>query len=202
MAKLPILYSFRRCPYAMRARMALIVSKVEHEHREVLLRDKPAEMIEASSKGTVPVVILPAGGALDESLDVMRWALTQNDPEGWLEDIDEALITTNDGPFKTSLDHYKYPTRYNLDDGVAGRNAAMDHLKVLDDRLCDSAYLTGNRRSFTDIALFPFLRQLANTDRAWFDALPLPALQRWLEGLLTSPLFAETMVKHPLWKAD
>ena len=181
--------------------MALIVSKVEHEHREVLLRDKPAQMIEASLKGTVPVVVLPEGGVLDESLDVMRWALVQNDPENWLEDIDEALITTNDGPFKTSLDHYKYSARHGIVDPTVPRDATMEHLEMLDQRLSAKPFLTGDRRGLADIATFPFLRQFANTDRAWFDSVPLPALQKWLAGLLASPLFDATMIKHPLWKA-
>ncbi|MEE9433934.1 MAG: glutathione S-transferase [Sphingorhabdus sp.] len=202
MQKHPILYSFRRCPYAMRARMALIVSKVEHEHREVLLRDKPAQMIEASPKGTVPVILLPEGEVLDESLDVMRWALAQNDPENWLKGTDQALITANDGPFKTSLDQYKYSSRHGVVDPTIPRDATMAHLAMLDKRLSAQTFLAGDRRGLVDIALFPFLRQFANTDRGWFDGLPLPALHNWLAGLLASPLFETAMVKHPLWKAD
>jgi len=181
--------------------MALIVSKVEHEHREVLLRDKPAQMIEASSKGTVPVIVLPDNRVIDESLDVMRWALAQNDPENWQEDIDEALIAANDGPFKTSLDRYKYSSRHGIVDPTVPRDATTAHLEMLDRRLSVRPFLTGDRRGFADIATFPFLRQFANTDRAWFDSLPLPSLQKWLAELLASPLFTATMVKHPVWKA-
>ncbi len=201
MAELPILYSFRRCPYAMRARMAIAVSGLEIEHREILLRDKPAEMLEASPKGTVPVIVLPNGGVIDESLDVMRWALALNDPEEWLGGVDSALIAANDGPFKAALDQYKYPARYDLEDTSKPRDAAMTHLTCLNERLSKQAYLTGNRCAFTDIALFPFLRQFANTDRIWFDTLPLPSLQIWLDGLISSELFETVMVKHLPWKA-
>ncbi len=200
MAELPVLYSFRRCPYAMRARMAIAVSGVEIEHREILLRDKPSEMLIASPKATVPVIVLPGGGVIDESVDVMRWALALNDPEGWLGGVDSALIAANDGPFKAALDQYKYPARYDLDDTTKPRDAAMTHLMSLNDRLSEQAYLTGDRRAFADIALFPFLRQLANTDCAWFDALPLPSLQKWLGGLISSELFETVMVKHLPWK--
>jgi glutathione S-transferase len=112
MSELAVLYCFRRCPYAMRARMAIAVSGVEVEHREIMLRDKPAEMLAASPKGTVPVLVLPDGAVIDESLDIMRWALSQNDPDGWLGRIDDGLIAENDGPFKAALDRYKYPHRY------------------------------------------------------------------------------------------
>ncbi len=202
MAELPILYSFRRCPYAMRARMAIAVSGVEVEHREILLRDKPAEMLAASPKGTVPVIVLPNGDVIDESLDVMRWALALNDPEEWLGGVESALIAANDGPFKTALDQYKYPARYDLEDTTKPRDAAMMQLMSLNDRLSEQAFLTGERRAFTDIALFPFLRQFANTDRIWFDALPLPSLQTWLDGLISSELFEMVMVKHQPWKAS
>jgi glutathione S-transferase len=199
MAELPILYSFRRCPYAMRARMAIAVSGVEVEHREILLRDKPAEMLAASPKGTVPVLVLPDGDVIDESLDVMRWALAQSDPENWLGGVDNALIATNDGPFKADLDRYKYPTRFGLADTFKPRELAMMHLTALNDRLSVQACLTGDTRAFTDIALFPFMRQFANTDREWFDTLPLPSLQKWLEGLIASDLFETVMVKHLPW---
>jgi glutathione S-transferase len=201
MADLPVLYSFRRCPYAMRARMAIAVSGVKIEHREILLRDKPEEMIAASPKGTIPVMVLPDGGVIDESLDIMRWSLAQSDPENWSDGVDSALIAANDGPFKAALDQYKYPARYDLEDTTKPRAAAMTHLMGLNDRLSKQAYLTGERRAFTDIALFPFMRQYANTDRDWFNALPLPSLQKWLERLVASKLFETSMVKHLPWKS-
>lgn len=198
MAK-PILYSFRRCPYAMRARMALDISGTEVETREVLLRDKPPQMLEASPKGTVPVLVLEDGEVIDESLDVMRWALRRNDPEDWQAGDDTALIEANDGPFKHHLDRYKYATRYDDADPEEHRAAGSEHLQMLDKRLSDNAFLCGDRRTMADIALFPFVRQFANTDRNWFDAQPIPHLQKWLMGLLESDLFARIMVKRERW---
>jgi glutathione S-transferase len=201
MVDLPILYSFRRCPYAMRARMAVAVSGVQLELREVALREKPSEMLEISPKGTVPVLVLPDGEVLDESLDIMRWALQQSDHENWLADVDAGLIAANDGSFKQAIDRYKYPYRYDLPDGLTHRDEALQHLKELDARLTDAAFLGGSDRGFTDIAPFPFVRQFAATDQAWFDALPLPALQRWLAVMVQSELFASIMTRYPQWKA-
>ena len=201
MTTLPVLYSFRRCPYAMRARMAVAVSGVLVELREVVLRDKPPEMLEASPKGTVPVLVLSNGRVLEESLDIMRWALSQGDPEGWLGHIDQNLISASDGPFKQALDRYKYPHRYDLTDGTVHRDAALGHLANLNALLTDAPYLGGATPAFTDIALFPFVRQFAATDAAWFAALPLPALQSWLSALVGSELFAAIMTRYPQWKA-
>jgi len=197
----PILYSFRRCPYAMRGRMALKTSGVAYEHREILLRDKPDAMLAASPKGTVPVIVLADGEVIEESLDVMRWALAQNDPESWLAPGDAMfdLIAENDGPFKHHLDRYKYSNRY--EDAVAAehREAGLDYLKKLNDRLAGQAQLFGDEVSLADIAIFPFVRQFANTDRAWFDTQDLPRLQAWLAAHLASPCFADIMEKHEVW---
>jgi glutathione S-transferase len=201
MTDLPILYSFRRCPYAMRARMAVAASKVQVELREVVLRDKPPEMIAVSPKGTVPVLLLGDGHVVDESLDIMRWALAQNDPEKWLAHADAGMIAANDGPFKQALDRYKYPHRYGLADGVEHRDAALKHLSDLNAILATQPYLGGSAPAFTDIALFPFIRQFAATDQTWYDALPLPALQAWLNGLLASDLFGQIMTRYPKWTA-
>lgn len=195
----PILYSFRRCPYAMRARMALAVSETRCEIREVKLRDKPADMLAASPKGTVPVLVLPDGRVIDESLDIMRWALGRNDPEGWLEGDDAALIAANDGPFKHHLDRYKYPDRHASDPGEH-RALGLDMLAQLEARLAGGGYLCGGQRSLTDAAIMPFVRQFAAVDRAWFDARPLPAVQRWLAGQTASPLFAAVMVVRSTWR--
>lgn len=204
----PVLYSFRRCPYAMRARMALWVAGVTVELREVKLAAKPPEMIEASPKGTVPVLDFRDGSVIDESLAIMRWALHRNDPEGWLAGDDEALIARNDGPFKRALDRYKYPTRYPDEAGGDEETFRLDHrthglavLHDLDARLGSSAQLCGDSRTLADIALFPFVRQFANTDREWFDAQGLPHVQEWLEGHLASELFASVMPKFAPWKA-
>ena len=185
----------------MRARIAVAMSDVKVELREVVLRDKPLELIEASAKATVPVLVLPGSGVLDESLDIMRWALEQNDPENWLAHVDADLIAANDGPFKRALDRYKYPHRYDLPNGLEHRDQALENMSDLNDRLDDMPFLAGDERGFTDIAIFPFVRQFAATDQGWFDALPLPALQAWLDGLQSSDLFASIMTRYPQWKA-
>lgn len=199
MSALPILYSFRRCPYAMRARMAIAVSGIEVELREVVLRDKPSELVAISPKATVPVLLLPDGRVIEESLDIMQWVLGQNDPEGWLNGMNTELIVANDGPFKAALDRYKYPHRYDLESGEAHRNSAVEHLANLNRILSEQSYLAGETRGLADIALFPFIRQFAATDQDWFDAQPLRALQNWLSGLIQSDLFAGIMHRYPQW---
>ena len=196
----PILYSFRRCPYAMRARLALLASETACEIREGKLSAKPPEMVAISPKATVPVLQLPDGGVIDESLDIMRWALTRNDPGGWLEREDDTLIAANDGAFKHHLDRYKYPHRHSSDP-IAHRDAAVLLLRPLEDRLSAAPFLSGSAVGLTDAALMPFIRQFAETDRAWFDALPLTGLQGWLTGLLASTSFERMMAKLALWKA-
>lgn len=184
----------------MRARMALAVSGVEVELREVLLRDKPPEMLALSPKGTVPILVLSDGAVIAESLDIMYWALAQHDPENWLSYVDSPLIEANDGPFKQALDHYKYPHRYDLADGLEHRETGLFHLTKLDKVLKSGPFLAGQICGFTDVALFPFVRQFAATDSAWFDALPLSNLQSWLVSLTGSALFETIMVRHPQWK--
>lgn len=203
MTGLTVLYSFRRCPYAMRARMALWISGTACELREVKLADKPEAMLDASPKGTVPVLVLPDGEVIDESLAIMRWALARSDPEGWLAGDDPGLIELCDGPFKHHLDRYKYPDRHAGEPGHARTDHRGEGLAILSDlsfRLAGRAQLMGETRTLADIALFPFVRQFANTDRDWFDAQPIPDLQRWLEGHLTSELFAAAMAKPAPWK--
>jgi glutathione S-transferase len=196
---LPVLYSFRRCPYAMRARMGLLASGIAVELREVVLRDKPVQMLAASPKGTVPVLVLPDGGVIDESLDIMRWALAQSDPLGWLARDDAALIARNDGPFKQHLDRYKYPDRHGSDP-AEHRAAGLAILSEMDARLAGDGQLCGNVAGIADIATFPFIRQFAATDQGWFDAQPLPHLQRWLAGHIGSGVFARAMLRLPPWK--
>jgi glutathione S-transferase len=199
MTALPILYSFRRCPFAMRARMALLVSGQTVELREILLRAKPQAMLDASPKGTVPVLVLADGRVIDQSLDIMRWALARHDPEGWLQGDDRALIETFDGRFKHHLDRYKYPSRYD-EDPLVHRAAGLEHLHSLEQRLAASAFLCGPARTLADVALFPFIRQFAATDQAWFDAQPLPHVQSWLAGLIASDLFDRAMLRLPPWQ--
>lgn len=200
MTEAPILYSFRRCPYAMRARMALWVAGIAVELREVKLAAKPPELAKASPKATVPVLVLPDGTVIDESLAIMRWALALHDPEGWLAGDDAALIATNDGPFKHHLDRAKYPGRYD-EDSADHRAEGLALLRPLETRLEAAPQLCGSARSLTDMALFPFVRQFAHIDRDWFAAQPLPRLQAWLEQHIASDLFASIMPKFAPWKA-
>lgn len=195
----PILYSFRRCPYAMRARMAVAISQTPVRLREVLLRDKPDEMIAASEKGTVPVLVI-GETVIDESLDVMRWALAKNDPEGWLVSADDQLIADNDGDFKHHLDRYKYSTRYEDADKQGHRSAGFMFVEKLEARLKDKPFLAGDTPSFADIAIFPFVRQFRIADMDWFDASAISNVQRWLNELMTSDLFTSVMKKYPQWK--
>ncbi len=199
MTALPVLYSFRRCPYAMRARLALLVSGKRCEIREVKLSAKPDALIEASEKATVPVLVLPDGEVIDESIDVMRWALARHDPEGWLERDDPALIAANDGPFKHHLDRYKYPNRYEDCNAGVHRAAAMEHLQVLEDRLALHPFLSGEKRGLTDLAIMPFVRQFAATDRDWFAGQPIAKLRSWLAAHLESPLFKGVMDRLTPW---
>lgn len=202
----PVLYSFRRCPYAMRARLALASAGLECRLREVVLRDKPAAMLEASPKGTVPVLVLADGRVIEESFDVMRYALEQNDPEGWLTpehgSLSEmfALIAACDGPFKHHLDRYKYASRHEGAVAEDHRAAGRVFLETLDDRLSEREQLFGDRISLADMAVMPFVRQFANADRKWFDAQALPHLQRWLTGHLDSDRFRAVMRKYPQWQ--
>lgn len=183
----------------MRARMALLVSGIICEIREVKLRDKPPEMLAASPKATVPVLVLPDGAVIDESIDIMRWALSRNDPEDWLAGDDKDLIETNDGTFKHHLDRYKYADRHAADP-IEHRTAGLAILSDLEDRLDTHAYLCGEHRTLADIAIMPFVRQFAETDRAWFDAQTLPRLQRWLADLRSSSLFEAAMVRREPWR--
>ncbi len=191
----------------MRARMAIAQAGIACRLREVVLRDKPVEMLDASPKGTVPVIVEPDGRVIEESLDVMAWALAQNDAGHWLSPEDgtrgdmDALVAECDGPFKRALDRYKYPNRYE-DEGVVRedqRALGLAFLQTLDARLEDRKNLFGTRVSYADIAIFPFIRQFANTDRTWFDALDLPHLQGWLARHLDSDLFKLIMPKYAQW---
>lgn len=197
------LYSFRRCPYAMRARMALAASGIAVRVREIVLRDKPAEMLTASPKGTVPVLVLTDGRVVDESLDVMRWALAQKDPDGWLNaDANETarLVQLNDGPFKHALDRYKYPERHNANP-AEHRAAGMEILTGLTERLTImGGQLLGPAPTLADIAIFPFVRQFAATDEAFWTATAPAILQAWLNGHTASARFVSIMARFPRWQ--
>ena len=196
----PILWSFRRCPYAIRARLAINAAGVPVELREILLRDKPGAFLAASPSATVPCLELP-DQVLDESLDIMVWVLKQRDPQGWLQMPDDgwALITENDGPFKAALDHVKYAVRFPEVDPQAERAKAAEHLCALDARLRGQDWLFGASATLADFALLPFVRQFANVDRAWFDAQGWPDVSGWLDRFLQSAEFADVMTKYPPW---
>jgi glutathione S-transferase len=191
------LYSFRRCPYAMRARMALRYSGVPVEIVEVSLKAKPAEMLAISPKGTVPVLDAD-GRVIDESLEIMRWALAQNDPQGWLLDGDSRiaeLIEANDQGFKVDLNRYKYAERYPEQPMEVYRAQGAVFLQRLEGLLQDRDYLLADHPSLADIALLPFVRQFAHVDREWFAQTPYPRLQAWLHDFLESNLFTLIMKK-------
>ncbi len=188
-AEQPLLYSFRRCPYAMRARMALHIAGIKVQTHEVSLAAKPPGLIDASAKATVPVLVLPDDQVIDESLDIMRWALNRSDPEQWLAANDHTLIAQNDGAFKHHLDRAKYQN------SLADRDQALAILHELEARLATSAHLSRATRGFTDAALMPFIRQFAAIDKLWFAAQPLPKLQHWLAAFESSALFKTIMQK-------
>lgn len=190
-----VLYSFRRCPYAMRARMALRYSGVPLSIVEVSLKAKPAEMLAASPKGTVPVLVCADGSVIEQSLDIMHWALARHDPDNWLQPGCAALIEENDTRFKVLLDRYKYAIRYPEHPMEYYRAQGAEFLQRLEDVLARSAYLAGPTLSLADVALAPFVRQFAHVDRDWFEQAPYPRLNAWLEQFLASELFSSVMRK-------
>ena len=198
-----ILYSYRRCPYAMRARMALKYSGINVEHREIELRNKPQSMLLASPKGTVPVLCM-GDTVLDQSVDIMRWTISQSDPDAWgnVDDaIAQAWIAKNDGPFKTLLDQYKYPNRFpELDQAAVLKEALQIMLLPMEQSLHVTQYLMGDQMTWVDVAIFPFIRQFSMVDLKRFDDLPIPALKKWLAQLLDSELFDSVMHKYPIWR--
>lgn len=205
---LPILYSFRRCPYAMRARTALSVSGIAVEHREVVLRDKPAALLLASAKGSVPVLVLADGQVLAESWDIMLWALRYHDPNNWLG-VNEchvtdamALLQENDFVFKRALDRYKYPEKFPEQSQSFYRAQGEEFLQQLQSRLSTHAYLLGDAITVADAALWPFVRQFAAVDAGWFGVAPYPQLRAWLKAFVASSLFVQVMQKMPPWQEN
>ncbi|KIN63059.1 Glutathione S-transferase [Sulfitobacter noctilucicola] len=196
----PVLYSFRRCPYAMRARLALDVSGVQVALREVVLRDKPQAFLEASPSGTVPCLI-DGTTVIDESIDIMHWALQQNDPEGWLDmpQLGHDLIARFDGPFKSALDRTKYATRYPDEDPEEHRRMASTFLMDLNAQI--HGYIFG-KPTLVDYAILPFVRQFAFIDKDWFDAQDWIVLHTWLDGFLASDRFNRIMPKFAQWHPD
>lgn len=200
----PILYSFRRCPYAIRARMALAYSGINVRIREVVLKKKPEALRILSPKATVPVLQLPSGAVLDESIDIIHWALAQHDPHDWAlpsqASVRDALIAQNDLAFKPLLDGYKYPQRQDPPDPTFYRKQSLPFLNTLEQRLQATPYLMGVQASMVDIALFPFIRQFSMVDIAWFEHSSYTKLIRWWKGWIEHPLFHAVMTKYPLWE--
>ena len=199
----PILYSFRRCPYAMRARLACKYSDQEIEIREIVLRNKPAQMLAISPKGTVPVLQL-AGKVIDESWDILHWATELNDPKQWRGDtlrVDQAnkLVGINDTSFKASLDRYKYADRFPEYPAEYYRTEGEVFLQQLEQRLSQHLFLLDEKISLADIGIFPFVRQFAHVDIDWFRQADYPKLQAWMDGFLESELFEAIMLKRKPW---
>lgn len=203
----PVLYSYRRCPYAMRARLSIFFSGREVEQREIVFWDKPEPMLEASPKGTVPVLILPDGEVIEESWDIMQWALTGHE----LYPTDERIndwISACDNDFKPHLDDYKYPElcQQSYPDLTSGqghekaRQGGEVFLQKLENQLQQTVYLLGDELSIVDLALFPFVRQFAHVDKAWWQSADYPAVQAWLEKHLSSDYFAAVMKNRPVWQ--
>jgi glutathione S-transferase len=204
---LPILYSYRRCPYAMRARMALKLAEIEVEIREISLREKPAHMLQISPKGTVPVLVLADGSVIDESMEIMRWAMknAREKNDALQANIYEAcrasdlmaLILMNDTEFKKNLDAYKYPERFPKISQLEHRQQGEVFLQQLENLLAQNNYLFGTEPSFADYAIFPFVRQFAAVDSAWFEHSDYPKLRAWLNEWISSDFFKSIMTKNP-----
>ena len=207
----PILYSFRRCPYCMRAHMALKQAGIKVELREIKLSDMPEEALAVSPDETVPVLVLPDGKVIDESWEIVKWALAQNDPDNWLgknKSADEKtflldaeiLIESNDYSFKLDLDHYKYADRHPEHDQAHYREACEEFIEDLEEMLKQKTYLIAEHLSLADIGVFPFIRQFSLVDADWFQQAPYPNVQRWLQGLINSTLFQNVFQKHDIWQ--
>jgi glutathione S-transferase len=210
---LPILYSLRNCPYAMRARIGIHKAQLQIDLREVNLKQKPAEMLAASAKGTVPILVLDNAAQpptiIDESLDVMLWALTKNDPDDLLYSFDQNalpkmldLIRLFDDEFKTCLNAYKAASRYREDNVTEYRQACEVFIQGLETRLSDNAFLMSAQESLADIALMPFIRQFAKVERQWYLQAPYPRVREWLNFYLQSGMFTRVMAKHEFWRGE
>jgi len=206
MSTLPVLYSLQNCPYAMRARLALLLAQQKVQLRAISLKDKPAEMLLVSPKGTVPVLVMSNDEVIEESLDIMLWALKRHDPENLLYAHDEhkltemlEIIKASDTEFKPTLEKYKRAKRYHGNDLEACRLACEPFIQALEKRLTQHAFLMGARPSLLDIALLPFIRQFSRVNKAEFSHDRYANLHRWLRHYLQSRLFAKAMFKYPLW---
>jgi len=197
---LPILYSFRRCPYAMRARLAIAYSGVQVELREVELKNKPTELLDISPKATVPVLQCVDGTIIDESRDIMTWALKQHDPDYWLTSVNHPLIDENDSSFKKSLDRYKYADRFPEYSQEHYRQNGALFLEKIEKQLKNHIFIQNSHLSYVDMAIFPFIRQFYLVNKEWFESASYPHLNTWLQTHLSSNLFSNIMQKHPTWQ--
>lgn len=195
-----ILYSFRRCPYAMRARLAIVGSGLQVILREVRLSDKPQSLLDISPKATVPVLLTSDNKVIDQSLDIMLWALQQADPNSWLQNINYSLIENNDGSFKHWLDRYKYADRHPEQSQQYYRQQGEQTILILEQLLTNTAFLAGNTMTLTDIAILPFIRQFVGVELDWFADAPYPKVRHWLDHFLASELFKSIQHKYPVWK--
>lgn len=205
---LPVLYSFRRCPYAMRARLAIAAAGLQVQLREVVLKEKPAELLAISPKATVPVLQTDAA-IIDESRDIALWAFKQQDPAGFWQSLSEAqqqqtlmLIDETDGDFKDALDRYKYADRYPEHDQSYYRQQGEQFLQKLENALSQQPFLVSQAPSLADIAVMPFIRQFVMVDQNWFNSAGYPQLQRWLNAFLQSAVFKQVMQHYPQWQPD
>lgn len=203
---LPILYSLRQCPYAMRARMGLLLAKQTVILRDIVMKNIPAEMLAASAKGTVPVLVLKESSVIDESIDIMLWALKQNDPDNllyphqpnaYLDMVN--LIKRNDTEFVSVLNKYKAAARYHDVDEATCRQQCSPYIEYLEQSLNEYEFLMGNSLSLVDYAILPFIRQFSRVNRKWFSQAPYPKLRRWLERHYRNPVFTKAMTKYPQW---
>lgn len=207
--QLPVLYSLRNCPYAMRGRMAIYKSKASVVLRDIVLNNKPDEMIKYSPKATVPVLVLPNGDVIDESLDVMLWALKASDPDNLLlsenpENLQVmlSLIQQFDTEFKSALEAYKCAKRYRETNIAECRVVCERYIKILEDELAKQSYIMGEKESLADIAILPFIRQFGRVERQWYLESPYPNLRQWLNNYLQCVMFSKVMTKHPLWETN
>ena len=224
LSALPILYSLRNCPYAMRARLAIAASGQKVRLREVVLSQKPAQMLRASPKGTVPVLVLENKQVLEQSLEIMQWSFEQSDSSNYLlrcnakalsvanteqhksnainnsQQTDmHSLVALFDTEFKTCLEQYRSAKRYHDTQLVLHRNSCQVYLQMLEDRLSCNLYLCANTASVADLAIMPFIRQMARVERQWYLQSPYPKVRSWLDGFLQSPMFSKVMAQYPLW---
>ena len=195
----PRLYTYRRCPYAIRSRLALYQAKIAYEPIEISLKHKSTEFLALSPKGTVPVLVDIDGAVIEESLEIMLWALNQHDPECWLlndENASRKLIDENDFNFKKNLDRYKYADRFPEHSKEYYRSECEIFLNLLNDKLQSNNYLMAERISLADAAIFPFIRQFALVDEDWFLNSKYQELKKWLNNLINTQMFQEVMMKH------